>query len=147
MYLDSCIFVKLLSPEPDSVMFSQYCAGHQLHTSELAWTEVFAALLAKERGGIIPNGLREKAVERFQSLVSRGTISMIPLNRATLNKANLVLNQCHPKISLRTLDAIHAASADLCQRFPLVTTDKRLRDAALGMGLPVYPPKEKATKK
>jgi len=146
MYLDSCIFVKLLSPEPDSVMFSQYCAGHRLHTSELAWTEVFAALLAKERGGKIPRELRERAVERFQSLVTRGTISMIPLNRATLNKANLVMKQCHPDIPLRTLDAIHAASADLCQQFPLVTTDKRLRDAAVGMGLPVYPPDDKPVK-
>lgn len=143
MYLDSCIFVKLLSPEPDSVMFSQYCAGHRLHTSELAWTEVYAALLAKERGGKISRDLRERAVERFHSLVSRGTIAMIPLNRAALSKANLVLKQCHPGIPLRTLDAIHAASADLCQQFPLVTTDKRLRDAAVGMGLPVFPTDDK----
>lgn len=142
MYLDSCIFVKLLSPEPDSVMFSQYCAGHQLHTSELAWTEVFAALLAKERGGKIPRELRERGVERFQSLIRRGTIAMIPLNRAALNKANQVMKQCHPGISLRTLDAIHAASADLCQQFPLVTTDRRLRDAATAMGLPVFPTDE-----
>ena len=69
MYLDSCIFVKLLTPEPDSVMFSQYCAGQVLHTSELALTEVFAALLAKERAGKIPKQLRERAWERFQSWV------------------------------------------------------------------------------
>jgi predicted nucleic acid-binding protein len=144
MYLDSCIIVKLLSPEPDSVMFSQYCAGQLLHTSELAWTEVFAALLAKERAGKIPRELRERAVERFQSLVARGTMVTVPLNRVALNKANGVLRQCHPDIPLRTLDAIHVASADLCQQFPVVTTDKRMRDAAGRLGLPVFPPEPAA---
>lgn len=140
MYLDSCIFVKLLSPEPDSVMFSQYCAGRTLHTSELAWTEVFAALLAKERAGKIPAALGERAVERFQSLVARGIVNLLPMNRVALNKANGVLKQCHPDIPLRTLDAIHVASADLCQQFPVVTTDQRMRDAAARLGLPVFPP-------
>lgn len=140
MYLDSCILVKLLSPEPDSVMFSQYCAGQLLHTSELAWTEVFAALIAKERAGKIPAALRDRAADRFQSLIGRGTIITVPLNRVALNKANHVLNQCHPNVPLRTLDAIHVASADLCQQFPLVTTDRRMREAANKLGLPVFPP-------
>ena len=139
MYLDSCIIVKLLSPEPDSVMFSQYCAGQLLHTSELALTEVFAALLAKERGGVIPRELRERANERLHSLVDKGTIPLVPLNRVALNKSNGVLRQCHPDIPLRTLDAIHIASADLCQQFPVVTNDKRMRDAAARLGLPVFP--------
>ena len=139
MYLDSCIIVKLLSPEPDSVMFSQYCAGQLLHTSELALTEVFAALLAKERGGVIPRELRERANERLHSLVDKGTIHLVPLNRVALNKSNGVLRQCHPDIPFRTLDAIHIASADLCQQFPVVTTDKRMRDAAGRLGLPVFP--------
>ncbi|HAV64828.1 MAG TPA: hypothetical protein DCY13_20975 [Verrucomicrobiales bacterium] len=140
MYLDSCILVKLLSPEPDSVMFSQFCAGRLLHTSELAWTEVYSALLAKEREGKIPPALRERGTERFQTLVNRGTITMVPLNRVTLNKANHILGRCHPAVALRTLDAIHVASADLCQQFPLLTTDRRMREAAGRLGLPVYPP-------
>jgi predicted nucleic acid-binding protein len=115
-----------------------------LHTSELAWTEVFAALLAKERAGKIPRELRERAVERFQSLVARGTMVTVPLNRVALNKANGVLQQCHPDIPLRTLDAIHVASADLCQQFPVVTTDKQMRDAAGRLGLPVFPPEPAA---
>jgi predicted nucleic acid-binding protein len=54
------------------------------------------------------------------------------------------LQQCHPDIPLRTLDAIHVASADLCQQFPVVTTDKRVRDAAGRLGLPVFPPEPAA---
>lgn len=139
MYLDSCIFVKLLTPEPDSVLFSQYCAGQVLHTSELALTEVFAALLAKERAGKIPKQLRERAWERFQSWVARGTVVCVPLNRTALSKAASVLDQCHPRIGLRTLDAIHVGSVDLCQRFPLVTTDDRMRQAARSMGFGLFP--------
>ncbi len=139
MYLDSCIFVKLLTPEPDSVLFSQYCSGQVLHTSELALTEVFAALLAKERANKIPKQLRERAWERFQSWAARGTVSFVPLNRTALSKAASVLGQCHPQIGLRTLDAIHVGSADLCQRFPLVTTDDRMRQAARSMGFALFP--------
>lgn len=139
MYLDSCIFVKLLTPEPDSILFSQYCAGQVLHTSELALTEVFAALLAKERAGKIPKQLRERAWERFQSWVARGTVVCVPLNRTALSKATSVLENCHPQIGLRTLDAIHVGSVDLCQRFPLVTTDERMRQAARSMGFGLFP--------
>lgn len=139
MYLDSCIFVKLLTPEPDSILFSQYCAGQVLHTSDLALTEVFAALLAKERAGKIPKQLRERAWERFQSWVARGTVVCVPLNRTALSKATFVLENCHPQIGLRTLDAIHVGSVDLCQRFPLVTTDERMRQAARSMGLGLFP--------
>jgi predicted nucleic acid-binding protein len=139
MYLDSCIFVKLLTPEPDSVEFSQYCAGQVLHTSELALTEVFAALLAKERAGRITRSLRERAWERFQSWVARGTIILVPLNRTALSKATSVLAQCHSKIPLRTLDAIHVGAVDFCQSFPLVTTDDRMRDAARNFGFALYP--------
>ena len=135
MYLDSSIFVKLLTPEPDSVMFSQYCSGQVLRTSELALAEVFAALLAKERADKIPKQLRERAWERFQSWVARGTISLVPLNRTALSKASSVLDQCHPLMGLRTLDAIHVGSVDLCQRFPLVTTDDRMRQAAPPAGV------------
>jgi predicted nucleic acid-binding protein len=139
MYLDSCIFVKLLTPEPDSVLFSQYCAGQVLHTSELALTEVFAALLAKERAKRISSELRERAWKRFQSWVARGTVILVPLNRTAMSKATSVLGQCHPKVPLRTLDAIHVGAVDLCQRFPLVTTDDRMRDAARSYGFALFP--------
>ena len=137
--MDSCIIVKLLSPEPDSALFSKYCAGQVVHTSELAITEVFGALVAKERARKIPAALRSRAFERFEALVMRGAFEIIPVNRLALRKADHVLQQCHPDIALRTLDAIHLASADLCQQFPLVTTDQRMRDAALKLSMTVFP--------
>jgi hypothetical protein len=43
---------------------------------------------------------------------------------------------------LRTLDAIHTAACDLSQDFPHCTTDKRMREAAVVLGIPVFPPAE-----
>ncbi|NDD39013.1 MAG: hypothetical protein EB082_11495, partial [Verrucomicrobia bacterium] len=53
MYLDSCILVKLLVVEPDSEFFIGALEGRQLVTSQLAQTEIFSALLARERAGKI----------------------------------------------------------------------------------------------
>ena len=137
MYLDSGILVKLLTPEPDSAKYSSDCAGHVLYSSELALTEVLSALLAKERCGVISTELREQAEARFHSWITVGSIVLVPLNRTAVSKASALLRQTHPAIPLRTSDAIHLGTVDLCQRFPLVTTDERMRQAALVLGFPL----------
>ena len=48
-------------------------------------------------------------------------------------------------VPLRTLDAIHTAACDLSQDFPFCTTDKRMRDAAHVLGIPVFPADESPT--
>ena len=45
---------------------------------------------------------------------------------------------------LRTLDAIHTAACDLSQDFPLCTTDRRMRDAAKALHIPIFPEGENA---
>jgi predicted nucleic acid-binding protein len=65
MYLDSAIIVKLLVREADSDWFSHKLSGHGFETSELALTEVCAALLAKERAGDITARERVAATENF----------------------------------------------------------------------------------
>lgn len=139
MYLDSCILVKLLVVEPDSERFARALSGQLAVTSELAHTEVFSALLARERAGHIAATDRRRAWKEYEARVASGEIKIEPLNSLVLKKARHTLERCHPKVPLRTLDAIHLATADLCQSFPLVTTDARLRDAAAHLGLEVYP--------
>jgi len=142
MYLDSCIIVKLLATEPDSEFFIRSLSGRPLTTSELALTEVFSALLARERNGKISPADRRLAWREFEARIQEGEINIEPLNSVVLRKAIHSLERCHPKIPLRTLDAIHLATADLCQDFPLATTDARLRDAAEALGIECFPPKE-----
>lgn len=139
MYLDSCIIVKLLTPEADSAFFDEALTGLPLCSSELAWTEVHAALLAKERAGIITAGERRLAWKTFAGWLDEEQLSLEPLNSVTLRKANHVLEQCHPDVPLRTLDALHLAACDLRQDFPISTTDRRLRQAASRLSIPVFP--------
>src|SRR5690606_34588518 len=142
MYLDSCIIVKLLVAEPDSEFFVRALQGQPLVTSELAQTEVFSALLARERAGKISAADRQLAWKELGARIEAREIRIEPLHSIVLRKARQSLEQCHPKVPLRTLDAIHLATADLCQDFPLVTTDGRMRDAAKLLGITVFPPAE-----
>jgi len=143
MYLDSCILVKLLVAEPDSEFFIDSLEGKPLVTSELAQTEIFSALLARERAGKIDSGDRRRAWREFQARIEAKEIRFEPLNSIVLRKAMHALERCHPRVPLRTLDAIHLATSDICHDFPLATTDARLRDAATLLGFSVFPPTER----
>lgn len=140
MYLDSCIIVKLLVMEPDSEYFVRSLEGQPLVTSELARTEVFSALLAHERAGKLSAAQRRLAWREFNGRIETGELRIETLNSIVLRKATHLLERCHPRVPLRTLDAIHVATTDLCQEFPLATTDRRMRDAADVLGLPLFPP-------
>jgi predicted nucleic acid-binding protein len=142
MYIDSCIIVKLLVPEPDSEYFVRSLEGKSLVTSELAQTEVFSALLSHERAGKISITDRRRAWHEFNERLNSGEIRIEPLNSIILKKATHLLERCHPKVPLRTLDAIHLATVDQCQNFPLTTTDRRMRDAAILSGFEIFPPAE-----
>lgn len=140
MYLDSCILVKLFVVEPDSDYFLAALEGQSLVTSELAFPEVFSAMLARERAGRISASERNLAWQECERRAELGEIRVENLTSITMRKAISSLRQCHPDVPLRTLDALHLATAELCQEFPLATTDKRLRDAAQMLGIEVFPP-------
>jgi len=144
MYLDTAILVKLLVDEPDSEFFQDALLGALLSSSELAFTEVWSALLAKERNKVISARQRASAWRVFNQRVQEKQIILHPLNGVVLKKANQILERCHPAVPLRTLDAIHTAACDLSQDFPLCTTDRRMRDAAEVLGIPVFPADDSA---
>ena len=139
MYLDSAIIVKLLVREPDSGWFNEHLDGLKFQTSELALTEVPAALLAKERAGQLTNLKRAAAGVRFEEMVEDEALVLLPLNRAVLQRAANIIQACHPRVPLRTLDAIHVATCDLSNCAPLCATDNRLRAAAQHLGLQLFP--------
>lgn len=140
MYLDSCILVKLLAPEPDSAALERDLRGEVLVTSELATTEVASALLARERAGTLGARDRERALAQLHRWIRSEEIILAPLDSPVLRRATRLLEQCHPAVPLRTLDAIHLATADLVGEGPLCSTDRRLREAAGHIGLEVHPP-------
>lgn len=139
MYLDSAIIVKLLVREPDSDRFNRELTGHSFETSELALAEVRSALLAKERAGHITLRERIAAGEKFLSMVENELIKLFPLNRSVLERATAMQIACHPKIPLRTLDALHVATCDLNKCGTLSTTDARMRAACEQFAIALMP--------
>lgn len=139
MYPDSAIIVKVLTKEEDSSFFQAALKGKALSSSELAWTEVQSALLAKERARRITAEQRVDAWATFEHLVDSEQIRLHKITTVTLQRANRILIATNPGVALRTLDAIHLAACDLSQDFPLCATDKRMRDAAAVLKIPVFP--------
>ena len=139
MYLDTAIIIKLLVRESDSAWFNQTLSGQQFETSELAVSEVRSALLAKERAGHISQVERVAAEERFLDMIEEELIKLYTLDRQVLDRANGILLACHPKIPLRTLDALHVATCDLHRNGTLATTDARMRAACRQFAITLVP--------
>ena len=139
MYLDSAIIVKLLTDEDDTGFFQRALVGQTLGSSELSQPEVFSALLCKERTRRISHSQRTKAWALFNERVALKQIEILPLDLGAFGKARYILEACHPHVALRTLDAIHLSACDLSQDFPLCTTDRRMREAAGLLNIPLFP--------
>ncbi len=137
MYLDTCILVKLISREPDSEAWHGLVLGHPIVTSELAVAEVRSALMAKERLGRIPTRVRHESWRLFQEKLRDQEIGLLSLDRRVVERAAGILEQCHPEVPLRTLDALHVATAELHGGEEMASSDQRVRDACDVLGLPL----------
>ena len=143
MYLDSCIIVKLVSREPDSEVYHGMITGQSVVTSELAVAEVRSALLTKERTGRISRSARLMGWRLFQEKVHNQELVLLALNRQVIERAGAVIDQCHPTVALRTLDAIHVATAELHGGEPMCSSDQRVWEASDFIGLSRVPPPPK----
>ena len=79
----------------------------------------------------------------YDADVVAGLVSARPMEPAVFGRFEAVVDRCYrqtPPIHLRTLDAIHMATALVVGEPEMVSTDKRLRDAAASFGLSVFPP-------
>jgi predicted nucleic acid-binding protein len=139
MYVDTSVLVKLFVREPDSDYYGELLDGRELCSSVLAYTELWSALLAKESHGSLTVDRRREAWNLFDRYVSEEIIDLRPLGPTIFKRANFLQQRCHPQVSLRSLDALHLASADQSQDWPLVTHDRRMRDAAELLGYPLPP--------
>lgn len=126
VYLDSSAIVKLVVMEPDSRALASYLRDRPSRAScALARVEVIRA--------VRPQG--EAAIRRAHRLLGR--ISLLRLDDVLLDAAAALDGE-----TIRSLDAIHLAAAQaLGSGFgELVTYDRRMADAARGMGMAVGAP-------
>lgn len=139
MYLDSCVIVKLVSHEPDSAAYHDLVTGQPVVTSELAVAEVRSALLAKERAGRITRADRRTGWRLFQDKLRDQEFLLLELNRQVIERAGGLVEQCHPHVPLRTLDAIHVATLELHGGERMLSSDRRVCEACELIGLPLIP--------
>jgi predicted nucleic acid-binding protein len=139
MYLDTAIIIKLLVREADSEWFDSTLRGQHFETSELAVAEVRSAMLSKERAGHITSRERIAAGEKFVAMVDEDLMRLLPLNRTVVDRAGAIQLACHPRIPLRTLDAIHVATCALHRCGSLATTDARVRAACEQLAIILLP--------
>jgi predicted nucleic acid-binding protein len=137
MYLDTSILVKLYIAEPDSIACSNRVSGAPLASSELAYTEFWSALLAKEKANQISSAVRQRAWETFLADIRETVLTLFPLNFVTLSDATEIMLEVHPHVSLRTLDAVHLATYRAVDAGPLYTGDKRMQAAARFLEFPL----------
>ena len=139
VYLDTAVLVKLLAPEPDSDYYMRLVDGQVVWSSAITVTECFSALLRKERERAITSVHRQKAWSQVERDIESGSLNLVTVTTGVLIRANGILAACHPRVALRSLDAIHLASAERCQSWPVCSNDGRMRQAAAALGLPLTP--------
>jgi predicted nucleic acid-binding protein len=139
VYLDTAILVKLLVREPDSSFYVGLVEEQVVWSSHLIVTECFSALLRKERERVIGPSHRRRAWKQVENDVAAHRLNLVPVATEIVRRANGILEACHPAVALRSLDAIHLASAERCQSWPLCSNDSRVREAAARLGLPLTP--------
>lgn len=141
-YWDTSTLLKLFVPEADSAPFAAHLSQSAICISQIGQAEMLRAIARKEAEGVIPAMSAETAFSKYLADVSAGRIVVLPLDsRVELHFRSLVL-QLHrrqPPIVVRTLDAIHLATAHLLPADEVVTLDGHMRAGAAALGLKVFP--------
>jgi predicted nucleic acid-binding protein len=137
MYLDSSILVKLFVREPDSETCARTVSGAVLVSSELAYGELWSALLQKEKAGELSEKSRQAAWADFVLRLEEESIRLLHLDVTSIRAAVGIMTDVHPYVSLRTLDAIHLAAVASLEGQHLYTADKRMQAAARFLELPL----------
>ncbi len=137
MYLDSSVLVKLYVREPDTADCIAIIGRQPMSSSELAFGELASALLQKERAGHISPEIRAAAWSGFLADVASQSVHLMELSGDTVRDAAEIMQQVHPGVPLRTLDALHLATYQNVIAGPLFSKDRRMIDAARLLGFPL----------
>lgn len=142
-YWDTSALGKLYVLEPDSADFEQKAASEPvIVTTRLALYEMRRVAFRKESSGLIPADTAETILTQVDGDIAAGEIRIIELDSRVETEFNALMATCYrhtPPLPLRTLDALHLASARVSGEMEIVATDQRLRDAAKLLGFSHFP--------
>ena len=143
-FWDTSALVKLYVRERDSDRFVAMArkSGTRATISQLSIHEMRCALHRKEFAHAIPPNMAELAYRELRRDVEDGVLKLIPYGQDVALEFDRVVRICYqarPVVPIRALDGLLLASA-LTARMPdLVSTDLRMRDAGVLLGLGVFP--------
>src|SRR5438046_6414206 len=136
-YLDASALVKLFVPEDESDALNQALVGlADVIVSDLALTEMASAISRRTREQRLTRDQARRLYREASKLHAASHRAELtpPIHRRA---ERLMLS---PTVPMRTLDALHLATALDAEAATVVTFDPRLRDAATSQGLFVAPP-------
>ncbi|HEY0168404.1 MAG TPA: type II toxin-antitoxin system VapC family toxin [Jatrophihabitans sp.] len=112
-----------------------------------AETPALREWISRQDARLVTNVIGVVELRRLTARISRqaldtATLLLGRIDRIALTPAALALAGQLPPPEVRTLDAVHIASAaELLELQAVLTYDRRMADAAIGYGLPVESPR------
>lgn len=143
-YWDTSALIKLYAPEPDSPYFLDLLAQAQqpLLSADIARAEVLCTLYRKQQVGDLVVGGATILFTRFLNDIASGRLILIPNGADVTAEAHALVQKAYSQpqpLLIRSLDALHVASALAAKATTVVATDTRLRSVAELMGLETLP--------
>lgn len=143
-YWDTSALVKLYVKEPDSQAFENYALNVTASPiiSRIALYEARATFQRKEVEGSLTANSAQRLHDQLLGEIGAGLLPVIEFGRDVEGEYGDVLRLCcqhKPPLWLRTLDAVHLASARVANDYEMVAMDRRLRDAARLLGFTLFP--------
>ncbi|MFU8892889.1 MAG: type II toxin-antitoxin system VapC family toxin [Luteolibacter sp.] len=142
IYWDTSALLKLYAPEPDSEHFRDLLREQTdaIAISFLHRIELNFALFAKEQRGEISSGSAKRLFDSFHQHRAEGRFLEIPWGDDVARHAGNALDlsaQSEFPVLLRSIDGIHLGAMLAAGIRKLITTDIRLRNASVHLGLEV----------
>jgi predicted nucleic acid-binding protein len=138
IYLDSGILVKIFIDEPDSELWRRRLhAEPNLVSSTFAIPEMRSAIRQKVHAGTIHAKAALKIWSEFQNSLNKQAIRTFPIGPDVIDECVSVLDQLPRTMLLRTLDALHLATAKVYGPCPVATSDARMMAAATALKIPL----------
>lgn len=143
-YWDTSALVKLYVQESDSPDIENLAllAPTEVITSRIALYEARSTFRRKEAEAGLILGTADKLYSALSDDVLAGDLQLVELGPDVEREYGVVLSRCYqhePPILIRTLDAVHLASAIVSNMTEVVVTDNRMRAAAALLGFKLFP--------
>jgi len=138
IYLDTSALLKRYIMEPGSATFEDFFAANApFQSSRLTLVEARSALARRRRIGQITRKLELDAFEELRTDIQDGALVLHALADSHVTHALDILAKV-PKVSLRTLDALHLSIAQEIGAARFATSDRNQGDAARLIGFELF---------